>query len=200
MKLINYLGLSIAFATVACSGNEKKEVKQETAPSVPTVATNGLKIAYYYTDSLKKQFTFFKKEDDRLTAKGKAFESQLMARQKALDGLKMRFQERYQAGTASAEEMMNLENEIKRKEQQFMTFQQTQGAALETETNESLESLTKKIEAAGKKYCEKYGIDLLLIHGQGGQINFINKKMDVTRSFIDYLNYEQQQLEKDMGK
>jgi Skp family chaperone for outer membrane proteins len=95
---------------------------------------------------------------------------------------------------------MNLENEIKRKEQQFMTFQQTQGAALETETNESLESLTKKIEAAGKKYCEKYGIDLLLIHGQGGQINFINKKMDVTRSFIDYLNYEQQQLEKDMGK
>jgi hypothetical protein len=24
--------------------------------------------------------------------------------------------------------------------------------------------------------------------------------MDVTRSFIDYLNYEQQQLEKDMGK
>jgi Skp family chaperone for outer membrane proteins len=149
---------------------------------------------------LKKQFTFFKKEDDRLTAKGKAFESQLIARQKALDGLKMRFQERYQAGTASAEEMMNLENEIKRKEQQFMTFQQTQGAALETETNESLESLTKKIEAAGKKYCEKYGIDLLLIHGQGGQINFINKKMDVTRSFIDYLNYEQQLLEKDMGK
>ena len=83
---------------------------------------------------------------------------------------------------------------------ELMQYQQTEGARIEKQTFKSLEAINKKVELWGKKYCEKHHIDLLLIQGEGGQINYVNKKMDVTRSFIDYLNYEQQQLEKDMGK
>lgn len=202
MKLFQIAAFSLVIgATVlSCSESKKEQFKAEKAPSVPTVNPKGLKIAYYYSDSLKTGFRYFKNEDDRLTKKGKAFENELMARQRALEGLQARFQERYQQGTASPEEMMSLENEIKRKNQQLLQYQQNQGGALEKETSESLTALSKKIEAAGKKYCEKYGIDMLLIHGQGGQINFINEKMNVTQSFVDFLNHEQEQLEKDMGK
>ncbi|MNY39412.1 Outer membrane protein (OmpH-like) [compost metagenome] len=103
-------------------------------------------------------------------------------------------------GTATGEQLQNLENEIMRLREQLMTQQQTRGAQLEKETSEALTVLSKKIEVAGKKYCAKYGIDILLIHGQGGQINFINDKMNVTQSFIDFLNHEQEIMDKELGK
>jgi hypothetical protein len=62
----------------------------------------------------------------------------------------------------------------------------------------SLEAINKKVELWGKKYCEKHHIDLLLIQGQGGQINYINKEMDVTKAFINFLNENQSQIEKEL--
>src|SRR5690606_37544891 len=103
-------------------------------------------------------------------------------------------------GTMTGADLQNLENEIMRKRDQLMSLQQTKGAQLESETNEALEVLTKRIDVAGKKYCEKYGIDILLKHGPGGQINFINEKMDVTQSFIEFLNNEQAEMDKALGK
>lgn len=102
-------------------------------------------------------------------------------------------------GTATGEQIQNLENEIMRRRQELMDMQQRRGAALEKETNEALQVLSKKIEVAGKKYCEKYGIDMLLIHGQGGQINFIDEKMNVTQSFIDFLNAEQEKTDAELS-
>ena len=63
----------------------------------------------------------------------------------------------------------------------------------------SLEEINKKVETWGKKYCELHQIDLLLIQGQGGQINYINKNMDVTKAFINFLNENQKEIEKDLN-
>ena len=57
----------------------------------------------------------------------------------------------------------------------------------------------KKIEALGKKYCEKHQIDILLMHGPGGQINYINDRMDVTTEFVNFLNENQAQIEKELN-
>ena len=202
---MNYFKLSIAALTVSlsmasCSDAKNQEVKEEKAPNVPVVKVDGLKIAFYYSDSLRTGYEYYKKEDARITAKGKALESTLMSRQKSLYEMESRFNDHIKNGTASGEELSKMEKEILRKKEQFMNYQQSEGGALEKATSESLEALSKKIDAAGKKYCEKYGIDILLRHGPGGQINFINDKMDVTKSFIDFLNHEQELLKKDMGE
>ena len=63
----------------------------------------------------------------------------------------------------------------------------------------SLETVNKKIEALGKKYCEKHQIDILLMHGEGGQINYINSRMDVTSEFVNFLNENQAQIEKELN-
>jgi acetylglutamate kinase len=47
-------------------------------------------------------------------------------------------------------------------------------------------------------YSEKNNIDILLIHGAGGQLNFINEKMNVTSDFIRFLNENQANIEKDL--
>jgi Skp family chaperone for outer membrane proteins len=79
-----------------------------------------------------------------------------------------------------------------------MQYQQTEGQRIEEQTMKSLEAINKKVELWGKKYCEKHHIDLLLIQGQGGQINYINKEMDVTKAFINFLNENQSQIEKEL--
>lgn len=198
---ITFLALAATTALLmACGGETKTETKTETPPNVTPVKPGELKIAFYYSDSLKTGFEFYRKEDERLTKKGEAFNNELKAREKALMDLNERLQSRAKAGTATPDELTAMEQQLNRLNQQYMSFQQQKGAALEKETGESLTALSKKIEEAGKKYCEKYKIDMLLIHGPGGQINFINPKMDVTRSFIEFLNAEQSALEKDMGK
>ncbi|MFY7991127.1 MAG: OmpH family outer membrane protein [Fluviicola sp.] len=191
--------LIVLFVAVAC-GEKKPEKKEEQAPNVPIVKTDGLKIAYYYSDSLRTGFDYYKSQDERITAKGKNLEQTLMNRQKAIIDMEQRFQNHIKNGTASGEELQKMENELLRKKEQLMQYQQQEGAKLEKETADVLTAISKKIEAAGKKYCEKYKIDMLLIHGAGGQINYINGQMDVTKSFIDFLNNEQELLKKDMGE
>lgn len=200
LKYITFLTCALGLSLAACSDASKNEVKEEKAPNVPIVKTDGLKIAFYYSDSLRTGYEYYKKEDERITNKGKAFENSMMARQKELVDMENRFNAHIKNGTASGEELSKMEKEIMRKRDLFMQYQQTQGAALEKQTSESLTAISKKIEAAGKKYCEKYKIDMLLIHGQGGQINYIDGQMDVTESFIDFLNNEQKLLQKDMGE
>jgi hypothetical protein len=82
---------------------------------------------------------------------------------------------------------------------QIMQYQQTEGAKIEELAMKSLETVNKKIEALGKKYCEKHQIDILLMHGEGGQINYINSRMDVTTEFVNFLNENQAQIEKELN-
>jgi Skp family chaperone for outer membrane proteins len=193
-KLVLSLTIGAVALLAACS-EEKKEIKEETAPKVQAVDTKGLKIAYYYSDSLKTGFKYYAQEDSRMTKKGQAFQNEMIARQRKVEEMASTYDKYMREGTVTGIELQNLENEIRRKQQELMNMQQNRGAALEKETNEALEVLSKKIEVAGKKYCEKYGIDMLLIHGPGGQINFISDKMNVTQSFIEFLNAEQEKTE-----
>jgi hypothetical protein len=36
------------------------------------------------------------------------------------------------------------------------------------------------------------------MHGPGGQINFVNPSMDVTKEFVNFLNEKQAEIEKDL--
>ena len=200
-KLHVFAVIALTLTAASCGDSKKdKEVKPETPPTVQPVDTKGLKIAYYNMDSLKSQFTYYKNEEARITKKSKAYENTLMSRQKALMEMNTRFQQRLQNGTATPDELTKMENELKRKDQQLRVYQEEEGMRIQEEAITSLTALSKKIEVASEKYAKKYGIDILLTHGAGGQLSYINKKMDVTKSFIEFLNKEQADMEKDMGE
>lgn len=202
MRKNYFLTLIAATALLVSCGDDKKtdDVKTETAPVVQTVDTKGLKIAYYQMDSLKNDFSYYKKEEERINKKSKMYENTLMSRQKALMNLNEKYQQRLQSGQADPAELTKLEENLQRQDRQLQVYQQEEGIKIQEEANTALTALSKKIDVAAEKYCKKYGIDILLTHGAGGQISFINKKMDVTKSFIEFLNKEQSDLEKDMGQ
>jgi len=183
---------------LSCSNDKKAPKKADIKPTVITRYDNNLVIAFYFQDSLKERFNYFKKEDQNITQKQKLFQVEVENRTRALQEFVKRNEEKVQKGLLSQNEIAEIQQKAQKMEQELMQYQQTEGGRLEEESLKKTEALNKKIEALGKLYCEKNNIDILLIHGIGGQINFISNKMNVTSDFIRYLNENQATIEKDL--
>jgi outer membrane protein len=182
------------------SCTDSKSNKEETTknPTVITRYDKSLVIAYYHQDSLKERFDYYKKEDQVITRKQKMFEAEMKRRGKELEDYVRRNDEKARNGLLSQNEIMQIQQKAQTMEQELMQYQQAQAAKIEEESVKKLEAITKKIETLGKMYSEKNHIDILLIHGAGGQLNFINEKMNVTSDFIRFLNDNQASIEKDL--
>jgi Skp family chaperone for outer membrane proteins len=195
MKLIYIAltGLTFAAVLTACSEETKKE-KEVEAPSVPTVDPQGLKIAFYESDSLNEGFTFLKTQDSLLKKKQEKFQKDLESRQRNLEAKYNQLVEGEQKMIYTAAELQSKKMEFERQSQSLQMFQQNEGTKLQEEAMEMQKVLQNKVAEFSKRYCEKYKIDMLIMHGEGGQFSYYNPKMDVTKSFIEFVNAEQKKL------
>ena len=190
---------SIAAFTLSCgNGKTKAEPKKDTTPKVQERDMKGLKIAYYSNDSIKEKFEYYKREDAAVTKKQKVFQAVIDKKTKEYQAFLQRKDQEARNGLLSENEIMQAQQKAQQMEAAIMQFQQSEGARLEEETVKKLEAINKKIKALGKKYCEENGIDVLLIDGDGGQLNYISPAMDVTTEFINYLNQNQSKIESDL--
>ncbi len=196
MKL--FYASCLGFLLLSCNDAKKKDAEADKNPTVITRYDKSLVIAYYHQDSLKEGFDYYKKEDQVITRKQKTFEAEMKRRGKELEDYVRRNDEKARNGLLSQNEIMQIQQKAQTMEQELMQYQQTQAAKIEEESVKKLEAITKKIETLGKMYSEKNNIDILLIHGAGGQLNFINEKMNVTSDFIRFLNENQANIEKDL--
>jgi outer membrane protein len=196
MKL--FYASCLGFLLLSCNDAKKKDAEADKSPTVITRYDKSLVIAYYHQDSLKERFDYYKKEDQVITRKQKLFEAEMKRRGKELEEYVRRNDEKARNGLLSQNEIMQIQQKAQSMEQELMQYQQAQAAKIEEESVKKLEAITKKIETLGKMYSEKNNIDILLIHGAGGQLNFINEKMNVTSDFIRFLNENQANIEKDL--
>ena len=196
MKL--FFASCLGFLLLSCNDAKKKDSAADKSPTVITRYDKSLVIAYYHQDSLKERFDYYKKEDQVITRKQKMFEAEMKRRGKELEDYVRRNDEKARNGLLSQNEIMQIQQKAQTMEQELMQYQQAQAAKIEEESVKKLEAITKKIETLGKMYSEKNNIDILLIHGAGGQLNIINEKMNVTSDFIRFLNENQANIEKDL--
>ena len=190
---------SILGISLFTSCGEKPAPIKDTTPKVAVRSLGGLKIAYYSNDSIKANFAYFVKEEGIIKRKQKAFESEVERRTKAYEAFITKKDAEARGGLLSQNEIAQVQQRAQEMQNQIMQYQQTEGAKIEELAMKSLETVNKKIEALGKKYCEKHQIDILLMHGAGGQINYINERMDVTTEFVNFLNENQAQIEKELN-
>jgi Skp family chaperone for outer membrane proteins len=189
--------IGVATLLSACNSSTSVEIKDNPAPNVAVRNMKGLKIAYYYSDTVKMQFDYFKKEEAIVTGKQEKFRKEVERRTKEYQTFIVRNNEKLQSGLLSENESRQIQQRAQQMEAELMNYQQNEGARLESETLKKLETISKKIEVFGKQFSEENGIDILLIHGSGGQINYINASMDVTSAFIAFLNKHQKDIEQD---
>jgi Skp family chaperone for outer membrane proteins len=187
---------SIALIVIACG--EKDKTKGDSNPKIETHSLDGFKIAYYNNDSIKEYFEYYKREDASVTKKQKAFQAEIDKRSSELQNYVQRKDQEARSGLLSQNEIALAQQKAQQLESNIMQYQEAEGTKLEAETAKKLEEISNKIEVLGKKYCEKHQIDILFMHGKGGQLNYISEKMDVTKEFIQFLNENQEELEKDL--
>lgn len=200
MKLIHSFAICVSVSLILFSCGDKKKTETDTTPNVPTVRADGLKIAFYNQDSLTKHFKYYVEMDSLMKSKQLKFQNELQKKESALRGYIATNEERAKSGALSGFEIQSIQEEAGRRQQALMQYQETEGMKLEKETGELLSVISKKIEEAGKKYSQKHGLDILMMHGAGGQFVYVNSQMDVTKEFIEYLNQHQSEIEEDMGK
>lgn len=196
--MIKILASIVLILTIISACSSPAPVKKDSTPKVPTTRLDGLKIAYYSNDSIKKYFEYFKREEATAEKNQRRFENELQKRNKAYEDYIVKKDQEARSGLLSQNEIAMVQQKAQQMQNELLQYQQTEGARIEKETLKSLEAINKKVELWGKKYSEKHQIDLLLIQGQGGQINYINKAMDVTKEFINFLNENQGKIEKEL--
>ncbi len=187
---------SLVILLVACG--EKDKIKSDSKPKIEARNLDGLKIAYYSNDSIKEYFEYYKREDAAVTKKQKAFQAEIDKRTSELQNYVQRKDQEARSGLLSQNEIGMAQQKAQQMESNIMQYQQAEGAKLEAETVKKLEEISNKIEVLGKKYCEIHQIDILFMHGKGGQLNYISETMDVTNEFIQFLNENQKEIEKDL--
>lgn len=200
MKLISSFAICATLGLVMYSCGGDKKTTEPKAPDVPTVRAEGLKIAFYNTDTLNKRFTFLVEQEKQMTVKQEKFQNTFTARQRELEKKAMSIQEHREKMDVTGAQLEGMMQEYQRQEQSLMNYQQTEGTKIQNEAAEIQQILHNKVDRASKEYCQKYGIDILLMHGSGGQFGYINPTMEVTNEFIDYLNKNEAAIEADMGK
>ena len=183
------------YILVSCSDDKPKP---STTPTVEKRDMKGLKIAYYNSDTLKQQFIFFKEQDSIMTAKQKAFESELQRKQQEFEAFITKNEGMMKQGLLSENEQVALSQKAQAMQKQIMDFQQNQGQALEKEAIDKMTVIGNKVEKFAKEFSQKNKIDVLLIHGKGGQIGYIDTGMDVTKEFVNYLNEKQAEIAKEL--
>ena len=199
MKISLYI-LSLSLIILSCSNKAEKDSQPEQPIPVTTVEkdTSGLVIAFYFNDSLKEGFTYYKNIDEDVSRKNLAFQTELKRRTVELENFVSKKGAEAQQGLLSENEIMKIQQKAQRMEAELMEYQQKEGAKLEAEVMRKLTDINNKVISFGKIFSEANGIDLLMGYADGGQINYANPSMNVTGAFIDFLNKEQKQIEEDL--
>ena len=110
---------------MACSA--PKPSKKDTTPKVPTTRTDGLKIAYYANDSLKKYFVYFKREEAVAEKNQKRFENELKSRNKAYEDYIIKKDQEARSGLLSQNEIAMVQQKAQQMQNELMQFQQKEG-------------------------------------------------------------------------
>ncbi|MBT5932442.1 MAG: hypothetical protein HOH34_03790 [Flavobacteriales bacterium] len=183
---------------VSCGDSNEKQKVVEKQVNLVSQDSTGFIMAFYYNDSIKTGFEYYRKAEASLTAKQASYQSQIQSKTQKYQNYVTKKQKDIQAGLLSENEMMKVQQKAGEMEQEIVQYQQREGAKLEGDMLKKLEEINKKLEAFGKMFSEKHGIDILMGYSSGQQINYIHPKMNVSGSFIDFLNSEQKKLEEDL--
>ncbi len=197
------LGIAIVGLTMLTACGENKEGNTEHPVEIIeniNVSGNGsnIVIAYYYQDSLKMQYNYYREQDSIMVIKGTAFQNELARRQRDLENYIQVNDAKAQQGLLSQNDIAMIQQKIQQKQNVLMQYQQSTGGKLEEETYNILNIIGNRIDTFGKEYCEDKGIQILFSYTKGAQITYINNSLDVTEEFIAYLNKKQVELDNEI--
>jgi Skp family chaperone for outer membrane proteins len=182
----------------SCGDKDGKEEIRSKQVNVISKDSSGLVLAFYNYDSLKLRFEYYKNVEDQLASSQTSLQNKYQAKTVKYQNYVTKKRKEIEDGLLSQNETIQVQQKAAQMEQEIIEFQQRETAQLEAEMIQNFSEINNKVESFGKIFSKLYGIDVLFQYSKGQQINYINPTMNVTTDFINFLNLEQQKLEKDL--
>jgi len=189
LVLVGILGIGIA----SC-GEKKSTEKSEENKVVEAVQSGEMKMAFFNSDSIPNQFDFYKSEMAKLEAEGKKLEQKAAALQSNYQAVGTKFQNELNANVLSDNQKMTYQSRLEKMQQEMAIFQQNEMGKFQQKQYESTEVLMNKIAKYSESYAKEKGLTMFFARGQGSGVAYADPSLDLTASFIAYMNKEEKAL------
>jgi outer membrane protein len=146
----------------------------------------GRKVVYVQVDSLLTKYDFFKDVRKDLESKRYKLDYDLSNRGKSLENEIAFFQQK--APTMTMEQGRSVEEQLMKKQQDFVQYREREAQKLAQEELEKNEELYQQIYDYIDKYNDENEFEFVLGYSRGGGILYANKQLDVTEKVLAGLN------------
>jgi outer membrane protein len=164
-----------------------------SSPSAATTQPGDLKIAYINSDSVLKNYEYFKVTRDKLESKGKKLDQDLRNRAQGLQNDYEAYQRN--VGNLTIGQAKSLEEDLAKKQQNLQMYQQSLNQEMSSDELKITQDLYKRVTDFLKKYGNEKGLQVVLKFDSGSDMMFGADSIDITKEVTTGLN-EAYQLEK----
>jgi outer membrane protein len=164
-----------------------------STPSGTTAIPGDTKIAYINSDSVLKNYAYFKVTRERLESKGKKLDADLRNR---AQGLQNEY-EAYQRNVSNLTigQAKSLEEDLQKKQQNLQLYQQSLTQEMSGEEQKITQDLYTRVTDFLKKYGNEKGLQVVLKFDTSSDLLFGGEHLDITKEVTAGLN-EAYQVEK----
>ncbi|UII25233.1 OmpH family outer membrane protein [Fulvivirga maritima] len=164
------------------SGGKAEEQDEENG----ILQSSAYSVAYVDSDSVVKNYDFFKKKQEELTAKSERLQNEYKNRAEGLQREVTDYQRNVNnltIGQAKA-----LEEDLMKKQQNLRMYQESLSQQLMQDQNKVQAELYEKVSEFLKGYSSKKGLELVVQYTPGSDVLYANDSMNITGDVIKGLN------------
>ena len=179
--------LAVAVIVLYVLHFNSKNAGQSTAEEGATGTSMGIpNIAYVNSDTLLENYDFFKDKRVELEAKQKKLESEFQNRARGLENEIANFQQT--ANNMTMAQAKAVEEDLMRKRQNLMQYQQNLAGQLQQSEAEVSEALYENLADYLQEYGKEKDFKLVLTYTKGSGVLYASDSLDITQQVIAGLN------------
>lgn len=151
-----------------------------------SINPDNFSIAYVNSDSLLKNYDFFKDLEKQLIAKRDKLNLEYQNRAEGLQKEFINFQST--AGNMTISQARAVEEDLRKKQQNLMMYQEQLGQLLMQEEAKMNANLYDKVSSYLRDYGLSSNLQLVLTYTKGSGVLYANDSLDITKQIIVGLN------------
>ena len=188
LNVVLLIAVGVLYVLYFTGDSDTHESSERSAAS-----TVDLSIAYVNSDSLLKNYDFFKDLEKQLISKSEKLNAEYVNR---AEGLQREFQNfQSTAANMTIAQGRAVEEDLKKKQQNLMMYQEQLGQQMRAEEAKMNTELYDKVS----DYLQDYGTDknlqLVLTYTKGSGVLYANDSLDITDQIIFGLNEDYSQAQ-----
>ena len=151
-------------------------------------AEGNAKVLYINVDTLMDKYAWFKSQKASLAKQETAADNKLKAKGKALQDEIIAYQKKMQAGELTQQQAEATEKLLTEKQQAYLTEQEALTKQLMDKGAKAQEQLMKNLKKHLKNYLNAYQADYIMGYSEASDILIANEKLDITQDILKQLN------------